>query len=196
MSLNDNQGSSDTIQLRQVLAWRNDQVTSVAWSHDGKRLPVGLTDWTIRIFKTDTYELEQTLEGHSNWVRSVVFTSDDRFVSATSYSGEVIVWRTDTFEEVVRYARPSLKFDLLYVGFRSSFTRLKNFERDSITFRTWDLSLSKVFAKTAATTPASYASAKIVLVGETEVGKSCLALRLAEDRYEEQGTTHRIKNYD
>jgi len=38
-----------------------------------------------------------------------------------------------------------------------------------------------------------YTSAKIVLVGESSVGKSCLALRLAEDRYEEQGTTHGMR---
>src|SRR4051812_16405714 len=34
---------------------------------------------------------------------------------------------------------------------------------------------------------------KIVLVGESNVGKSCLALRLAQDRYEEQGTTHGMR---
>ena len=39
----------------------------------------------------------------------------------------------------------------------------------------------------------SVASAKIVLVGESNVGKSCLALRLAQDRYEEQGTTHGMR---
>jgi small GTP-binding protein len=38
-----------------------------------------------------------------------------------------------------------------------------------------------------------YTTAKIVLVGESNVGKSCLGLRLAEDRYEEQGTTHGMR---
>jgi len=41
-----------------------------------------------------------------------------------------------------------------------------------------------------------YTSAKIVLVGESNVGKSCLAMRLAEDRYpkeSEQGTTHGMR---
>lgn len=32
-----------------------------------------------------------------------------------------------------------------------------------------------------------------MLVGESEVGKSCLALRLAENRYEERGTTHGMR---
>ena len=36
-------------------------------------------------------------------------------------------------------------------------------------------------------------SAKIVFVGESNVGKSCLSLRLAEDRYEELGATHGMR---
>lgn len=42
-------------------------------------------------------------------------------------------------------------------------------------------------------TTVQYTTAKIVLVGESNVGKSCLGLRLAEDRYEEQGTTHGMR---
>lgn len=36
-------------------------------------------------------------------------------------------------------------------------------------------------------------SAKIVLIGESNVGKSCLAMRLAQDDYQEQGSTHGMK---
>ena len=42
----------------------------------------------------------------------------------------------------------------------------------------------------------SYTSAKIVLVGESNIGKSCLAMRIAEDRYpddHEHGTTHGMR---
>jgi GTPase SAR1 family protein len=46
---------------------------------------------------------------------------------------------------------------------------------------------------TSTLSPTSYVSAKIVLVGDSNVGKSCLALRPAQDRYEEQGTTHGMR---
>jgi small GTP-binding protein len=36
-------------------------------------------------------------------------------------------------------------------------------------------------------------SSKVILVGESNVGKSCLAQRLATNRYEEQGTTHGMR---
>src|SRR5262249_27686314 len=45
----------------------------------------------------------------------------------------------------------------------------------------------------AATQIVHSTSAKIVFVGESNVGKSCLALRLAEERYEEQGSTLGMK---
>jgi small GTP-binding protein len=38
-----------------------------------------------------------------------------------------------------------------------------------------------------------YANAKVVLVGESGVGKTGLALRLAEDRWEETGSTHGMR---
>jgi GTPase SAR1 family protein len=37
---------------------------------------------------------------------------------------------------------------------------------------------------------ARYTNAKVVLVGESGVGKTGLALRLAEDRWQETGSTH------
>lgn len=36
-------------------------------------------------------------------------------------------------------------------------------------------------------------SAKVILVGESNVGKSCVALRLTENKYEEQPTTHGLR---
>lgn len=39
----------------------------------------------------------------------------------------------------------------------------------------------------------SVTSAKVVLVGDSDVGKSCLALRIAEDRFEQRGTTHGLR---
>ena len=61
--------------------------------------------------------------------------------------------------------------------------------------RIWDIVDIACSAGSAAQTTerSAYTSAKIVLVGESNVGKSCLAMRLAEDRYpddHEHGTTH------
>src|SRR5262249_37164858 len=44
--------------------------------------------------------------------------------------------------------------------------------------------------------PYSYVSAKVVLIGESSVGKSCLALRMATGEYKEMGTTHGMRTWN
>jgi GTPase SAR1 family protein len=60
-----------------------------------------------------------------------------------------------------------------------------------------DLILSAVeYAQAAGipiTVPSSYISAKVVLIGESSVGKSCMALRMATGEYKELGTTHGMR---
>jgi GTPase SAR1 family protein len=56
------------------------------------------------------------------------------------------------------------------------------------TLRVWDLPEPDTVVEVAAV--ARYTNAKVVLAGETGVGKTGLALRLAEDRWQETGSTH------
>jgi small GTP-binding protein len=60
----------------------------------------------------------------------------------------------------------------------------------------WDLNCEILLGVAASIPTVKYTSAKIVLVGESNAGKSCLAMRLAENRYpdeHEQGTTHGMR---
>jgi small GTP-binding protein len=62
--------------------------------------------------------------------------------------------------------------------------------------RIWSLEKRLLRARHGAIKALRYSSAKIVLVGESNVGKSCLAMRLAENRYpddHEHGTTHGMR---
>jgi GTPase SAR1 family protein/predicted phosphodiesterase/uncharacterized Zn-finger protein len=62
--------------------------------------------------------------------------------------------------------------------------------------RVWDLDVDALLGVVGREKSLRYTSAKIVLVGESNVGKSCLAMRLAEDRYPEDyehGTTHGMR---
>ena len=54
--------------------------------------------------------------------------------------------------------------------------------------RVWDLPAQDTIVEDA--DAARYTNAKVVLVGESGAGKTGLALRLAEDRWEETASTH------
>ena len=81
-------------------------------------------------------------------------------------------------------------------------------EREPLTYRHWPVALSfskapqlpsrlgeaEIFSRLWKPTrggeqQVSITSAKIVLVGDSDAGNSCLALRLAEDRFEKLGST-------
>ena len=64
------------------------------------------------------------------------------------------------------------------------------------TIRVWDVDIDTLLWTDSAREVVRYTSAKIVLVGESNVGKSCLASMVAEGRYpkdHEQGTTHGMR---
>ena len=102
------------------------------------------------------------------------------------------MWSTDIWTEITRYRQPSPKYFFLDVSFCPVTAIAEHFDNDDITIRGWALSGGDGVALPS---PASVhsTSAKIVFVGESNVGKSCLALRLAEDRYAEQGSTLGMK---
>ena len=57
----------------------------------------------------------------------------------------------------------------------------------------WDLDVETLLRARPPAPTVHELSAKVVLVGEGRVGKSCLALRMVQDRYEEMDSTHGMR---
>jgi len=67
-------------------------VTSVAFSHDDKRLASASSDNTVKVWDAASGKCLQTLEGHSDWVTSVAFSHDDKHLASASGDNTVKVW--------------------------------------------------------------------------------------------------------
>ena len=80
----------------QTLEGHTDCVTSVAFSHDGRRLASGSYDMMVRIWDAETGVPQQTLEGHTDWVRSVTFSHDGRRLASGSDDRTVRIWDAET----------------------------------------------------------------------------------------------------
>ncbi len=119
-----------------------------------------------------------------------LFLSTAALLATKSHDGTVKLWRTDTWDNIASIPEEA---DRRYYGglsFSPVGPRLATL--GSWNLRIWDLDIDALLRADAPRTVHSV-SAKIVLVGEGSAGKSCLALRLAEDRYEELGSTHGMR---
>lgn len=167
----------------QVLRGHKSQIICLAWSPTGRLLASGGMDATVRVWDLEVGS-SHTLEGHVCPVSTVTWSPDGRLLASQDRDGEVVLW--DPVANSVLARKPSRAFRWAGCGVLFVPVVLCESFGNSLALHAVDLSDAGIATR-------QYRSAKIVLLGESEVGKSTLALRLAEDRYEAQSTTHGMK---
>lgn len=173
-----------------------DYVRSLAWNENGTLLVSCSTDRVVRVWNVDRKQESLVLEGHTETVVSASFSADGRLVGSKSRDGTVRLWDLDTGASLFELKeRTSLRLDA-GLAFSPVSPAIATLGVEDTVVRIWELDYSLLFGKAATRGFVRYTSAKIVLVGESNVGKSCLAMRLAENRYPddvEHGTTHGMR---
>ncbi len=165
-------------------------VSSAEWLLNGDVQLFGLADGTVRVYKHRVGKQLFILEGHASRVDTISPSFDGELI-ATAGDGAIRFWRTDNWQPVG--IGSELTHAYSRVAFHPRTSMLAVLFDGNRSVELWDLKQSVVRQSSADRSPTFYSSAKVVLVGESNAGKSCLALRIAEDRYEEQGTTHGLR---
>ncbi len=161
-------------------------VLGVAVIPDGRLAVSGSYDKTIRVWDIDSGKCISTLEGHAGGVFGVAMTPDGRLVVSGSDDNTVRVWDIDSGNCVATLKGHT---DRVFGVAVTSDGRLVVSGSDDNTVRMWNLPSS--FEKTKSEIETTrYTNAKVVLVGESGVGKTGLALRLCENRWEATESTH------
>jgi len=170
----------------QTLEGHTSEVYSVTWSPDGQRLVSASNDKTIRLWEAANGKALQVLEGHSAGVNCTAFSSDGRWLA--SKSDTIRLWRCDTWacvavlEETTSGTWPSS------LAFHPRLPMLATLgEKDTI-IRIWELDEALLLGQ--AQESVHYTTAKLVLVGDSGVGKTGLGWRLAHGEFKEHASTH------
>jgi hypothetical protein len=128
---------------------------------------------------------------------SVDFLSGGQILASKAGDGDVRIWECGSWSTVAAIKQEiAPRMWAPGLAFHPSKHRLATLaERDSIV-QILELDVASLIGASTTANTIRYTSAKIVLVGESNVGKSCLAMRLAMGRYpedHEHGTTHGMR---
>jgi small GTP-binding protein len=191
--------------LLRTLEGHTGHLCSVAFDPVGRTLASGSYDNTVKLWDPSGGQLMRTFEGHTGWVHQISFLSNGRLVASKGGDSTIRLWRSDTgaclgiVSELTQVnwisglaAHPHLPL-LATVGSDPS---APEDERDRLV-HIWELDLAVLLGRPATPT-VTYTSAKVVLVGDTGVGKSGLAGVLAGQPFEATESTHgrRVWRFD
>ncbi len=176
----------ETGRCARVLEGHSAGVRSVGWSPDGGRAVSGAEDTTVRLWDVETGRCARVLEGHSGSVRSVMWSPDGGRVLSGADDDTVRVWDVETGRCArVLEGHSARVFSVGWIDGRRVFSAASNG-----VMRVWDVEpaerrtprpLAKEEPERPSPTEAQvqYTNAKVLLVGDSGVGKTGLSNYLA-----------------
>lgn len=167
---------------------------------DPSRSILVTTSWdkTIKLWEVPSGRLIRTIEGHTKWVNGVAFLSDGRLLASDGWDS-LRLWSSATGACLAVIPKLNEERAHYHAGlvFHPRMPLLASVGSDPGTaekFRNrviyiYELDLEVLLDKPA-TLSVSYTSAKVVLVGDSGVGKTGLGWRLAHGEFKEHASTH------
>lgn len=175
----------DTAAGLATLTGHSDNVFSIRITSDGRRAVSGSEDRTVKLWDTETGACVGTLEGYQNMVQSVTISLDGTMIASSGFLEKAVrLWdlKSGGCLEVSKLDGTPLSVSFSPDGLR---LLVGTVQGEVFVYR-----LTGVRAAPPTEPTRRYVNAKVVLVGESTVGKTTLAHRLIEDRYVKTDSTH------
>jgi small GTP-binding protein len=181
--------------LLRKLEGHSGPVRSVVFSPDGTQIASGADDHTVRVWECVSGRLLRTLEGHTRPVTSVAFFLDGTRIVSSADDHTVRLWDAASGSGLEAHSVSSAGYRVAFAALLLQNPIAPAFRRAASSDDDIRYTALPIGPANAVSLPVTVqrVSVKIVLVGESQAGKSCVALRLTENRYQEQGTTHGMR---
>ncbi|HAW52730.1 MAG TPA: hypothetical protein DCX54_10445, partial [Flavobacteriales bacterium] len=146
-------------------------------------------DKTILIWDVRSDHAIQVLEGHTGWIISLSISPDSRLLASKGIDG-IRLWNTTTWETMATF--PETASDMYFPGlaFHTSEPCLATLGDNEKVIRIWDIDYDELVKNMPVSESVRYTTAKLVLVGDSGVGKTGLGWRLAHNEFKEHSSTH------
>lgn len=190
--------NAQTGQHLRTLTGHSRGIEGVVWSPDGEVLASSSSDKTIRLWSVQNRGQVGILEGHTSYISGISFSFDGRFLVSKSSDNTVRIWRIDIRDCVVSLDEPSSSYVFSGVAFHPSALTLATLGKNDTVIRIWDLDVATLLGNPPVTSSVHYTNAKVVLVGDSGVGKSGLSLVLTGQPFVPTESTHgrKVWNFD
>lgn len=167
----------------------NLRVKSVAWSPDSRMLAVAAGK-VVQIWDTALWQMRTTLEGHTWHINSLSFSHHGMFLASKSVDGTVRLWRCDTWEMLAVLRETVSTTASTGIDFHPNKNILATLGGNGKDIRIWELDEDALLGTGTRDESGQYTNAKVVLVGDSGVGKSGLGLVLSGQEFAPTDSTH------
>jgi small GTP-binding protein len=174
--------------LVRAFVGHSEPIYALQLSPHGDYLSSGSSDKTVRIWDVAKKQQTNVLEGCTGTVGEVCFSSDSRLLASTCRDGTIRIWRTDRWELVADIEANGSLFSGL--AFHPTKPILATVAPSSKDICLWNIDAKVLLTTEPASQSVRYTNAKVVLIGDTGVGKTGLGLVLTHQEFCPTESTH------